>query len=165
MAPSASQSPDIAAARSLMRSELSTAARVGYTLLLLIGITGAGLVGSLWLTEPGPLPTRTHWAFGLIIAINMSWAILSAWVLLQRKVLYARHRVIAGWMAVVFCAGFLVIGGAIACQRANVKALILIGIVGIAELILAVALLRRARRRRRELLARRDELCRQLAGA
>lgn len=164
MDPSTARSPDAAAVLRLMHSELSTAARIGYTLLLLIGITGAGLLGSLWLTEPGTLPVQTQWAFGLIIAINISWAVLSAWVLSQRKVLYARHRVIAGWMAVVFCTGFLVIGAAIACQRANVKALILIGIVGIAELIVAVALLRRARRRRSELLARRDELCRQLAG-
>ena len=153
------------AVRGLMQKELSFGARVGYTVLLLTGLAAAGLIGSLWLTEPGPLPTATHVAFGLIVAINLSWAAFAAWVLSQRKVLYAKDRVMAGWMAVVFCAVFLVFGLAIAVQRGNASAQIVIAALGAAQLIVAIAVLIRAKRRRRELLARRDDLRKQLTGA
>lgn len=150
--------------RRAMHKELSTAARVGYTLLLLVGFTGAGLVGSLWLTEPEPLPSATQLAFGLLVIINLSWAGFAAFVLTQRKVLYARHSVIGGWMAVVFCAIFLVFGLTIALLRGNTNANIAIGLVATAQLVVAIALLVRAVRRYRELLSRRDDLVRQLAG-
>lgn len=154
---------DAAAVRRMLQEELSTKVRVGYTLLLLVGLTAAVLISSLWLTEPGPIPTRTQIAFGLIVAINLAWATLAAWVLTRRKVLYAMHRVIAGWMAVAFCAAFLLIGLAIAYQRANWTALAVIGIIGSAQIVVAIALLLRARRRRSELLARRDQLRDELA--
>lgn len=150
--------------RRALHKQLSTPARIGYTLLLLTGVAAVGLIGSLWATEPGPLPTETHVAFALIVAINLSWAAFSAWVLSQRKVLYAKHRVIAGWMAVTFCTGFLLIGATVAWQRDNVNALVLIGVVGIAQLAVAGKLLQRAKRRRSALLARRDELCHELTG-
>ncbi|MEX2169177.1 MAG: hypothetical protein WD851_07690 [Pirellulales bacterium] len=151
--------------RRAMHKELSTAARVGYTLLLLVGFTGAGLVGSLWLTEPNPLPPQTHLTFGLLAIINLSWVVFAAWVLTQRKVLYAKQSVISGWMAVVFCIAFLLIGCAIAYERANTNGLIAIGVVATAQFIVAIALLRRAKLRRNVLLARRDVLLKQLAGS
>jgi hypothetical protein len=149
--------------RQAMHKELSTAARVGYILLLLVGIGGALLIGSLWLTEPRPFPLRTHLAFGMLMAVNLSWAALSTWVLSRRKVLYAQHKVIGGWMAIVFCAAFLLLGMGIAYQRGNTNALLVIMLGGVAQLVVASALLVRARRQRSELLARRDELCKQLA--
>jgi hypothetical protein len=157
-------SPTLAAdvVRRAMHKELSTAARIGYILLLLVGIAGVGLVGSLWLTESEPLPFATQLAFGLLVVINLSWAGFAAWVLSQRKVLYARQRVIGGWMAVVFCTIFLVFGLTIAVLRGNVNALIAIGLVATAQLAVAIVLLVRAVRRHRELLSRRDELVRQL---
>ena len=97
----------------MARRELSTPTRIGYLLLLMFTLMGAGLIGTLWLTEPGPLPLRTQVAFGLLVAINLSWSALFGWVLTQRKVLFAIHSVIAGWMAVAFCSVFLLFGLAI----------------------------------------------------
>ena len=57
-----------------------------------------------WITEPAPLPLRTHVAFGLLTFINLAWSVLFGWIVTRRKVLYAQHRVIAGWMALAFCA-------------------------------------------------------------
>jgi hypothetical protein len=149
--------------RRAMHKELSTTARVSYILLLLVGLGSALLIGSLWLTEPRPLPLRTQVAFGMLVAVNLAWATLSAWVLAQRKVLYVQHKIIGAWMAIVFCAAFLLLGMGIAYQRGNTTALIILTMGGIAQLIVAVVLLARARRQRSELLARREELQRQLA--
>jgi hypothetical protein len=152
------------AVRQTMHRELSTTARVGYILLLLLGIGGALLIGSLWLTEPRPFPLRTHAAFGMLMTVNLSWAALSAWVLSRRKVLYAQHKVIGGWMAIVFCTAFLLLGMGIAYQRGNTSALLVIVLGGVAQIVVACALLVRAQRQRSALLARRDELCRRIAG-
>jgi len=88
---------------------------------------------------------------------------LFGWVLTRRKVLFAMHRVIAGWMAVGFCAIFLLAGLMIALVRMNTTALAFVVSVGTGQLVIATVILRRARRRRRELLARRDELAGKLA--
>jgi hypothetical protein len=154
---------DAATVRRMLQQELSMKVRVGFTLLLLIGLAAASMIGSLWLTEPEPIPARTQIAFGTIIAINLSWAALAAWVLTQRKVLFAQHRVIAGWMAVAFCAAFLLIGSVVAMQQSNGAALSAVGIIGTAQLAVAVALLERARCQRRRLLARRAELFQELS--
>src|SRR3990170_206308 len=147
----------VAQVQDMVRRELSTPKRIGYLLMLMLTLTGAGLIGSLWLTEPAPLPLRTHVAFGLLVVINLAWSALFGWVLTRRKVLYAMHRVIAGWMAVVFCGVFLLFGLTIAIVRMNTIALTVVGVVGIAQLLIAITVLRRARRRRRELWARRSE--------
>ena len=148
----------------MARRELSTPTRIGYLLLLMLTLMGAGLISTFWLTEPGPLPLRTQVAFGLLVAINLAWSVLFGWVLTQRKVLFAIHNVIAGWMAVAFCSVFLLLGLAIGLMRMNTTALILVGVVGSVQLFAAIILLKRSRRRRRELLARRDELTGALAG-
>jgi hypothetical protein len=145
-------------AQRLVRRELSTRARLGYLFLLMMTLTAAGLIGTLWITESAALPLRTHVAFGLLTMINLSWSALFGWVLTRRKVLYAMHRVIAGWMALAFSALFLLLGLMIAVVRTDATASALIGLVGTGQLVVAIILLRRARRRRHELLARRDEL-------
>jgi hypothetical protein len=143
-----------------MRRELSTRRRVVYLLLMLGTLTAAGLIGSLWLTEPGSLPLRTQLAFGCLVVINLSWAAFCGWVLARRQVLFAAHRVIAGWMAIGFCLLFLGMGLLIAYQRGNSRALIVIAVIGAAEVCAAIVILTRAQRSRRQLLARRDELTR-----
>lgn len=147
----------------MVRRELSTPKRIGYLLLLMLTLTGAGLIASLWLTEPAPLPLRTHLAFGLLVVINLAWSALFGWVLSRRKVLYAMHSVIAGWMALAFCGVFLLFGMAIAIVRMNTTALTVVCLVGTAQVFIALTVLRRARRRRGELLARRNELTGRLA--
>jgi hypothetical protein len=149
----------------MVRRELSAPMRMGYLLMLMITLTGAGLIGTLWLTEPGPLPLRTHVAFGALVVVNAAWAALFGWLLTRRKVLYAVHRVIAGWMAVLFCGIFLIAGLAIALMKMNFTAMIAFGLVGAAQTIIAITILRRARRHRSQLLARRDELTARLAKA
>lgn len=147
----------------MARRELSTPTRIGYLLLLMVALLGAGLISTLWLTEPHALPLRTQLAFGLLVAINLAWSALFGWVLTQRKVLFAIHSVIAGWMAVVFCSVFLLLGLAIGFTRMNTTALIVVGVVGTGQLFAAIIMLKRSQRRRRDLLARRQELTGALA--
>jgi hypothetical protein len=144
--------------QAMLHRELSTPTRVGYLLMLLVTLLAAGLVGMLWLTEPRSLPVRTHLAFSALVAINLAWAALSGWVVTRRKVLFAAHNVIAGWMAVTFCTVFLASGIVIAMVRMNLLALVAVVLVGGAQLFAAVAVLIHARRRRRQLLSRRSEL-------
>jgi O-antigen/teichoic acid export membrane protein len=150
-------------ARALIRRELSTATRVGFTLLLLVTLLAAGLISLLWMTEPNSLPFRTQMAFGMIVVFNLCWAVLCGWVLAQRKVLFAAQQVIAGWMAVVFCAIFLLMASFIAYQRAHLAALMTVTGFGVLQMVAALMLLGRARRHRRKLLYRRDELMNELA--
>jgi hypothetical protein len=146
--------------RLAIQRELSTGKRVVYILLLLVTLTAAGLIGLLWLTEPMPLPLRTQLVFGMLLVINVSWAVFCGWVLVRRQVLFAAHRVIAGWMAVVFCFLFLGMGCAIAYQRANSAAFAAIVMLGLIEAGVAIVVLQRALRYRRQLMDRRDELMR-----
>ncbi len=147
----------------MARRELSTPTRIGYLLLLMVTLLGAGLISMLWITEPQPLPLRTQVAFGLLVTINLAWSVLFGWVLMQRKVLFAIHRVIAGWMAVVFCSVFLLLGLTIGVVRMSPTMLTLFGVIGAVQLAVAVIMLKRSQRRRHILLARRDELTSVLA--
>ena len=142
----------------MVRRELSTPKRVGYASLGMLTLTAAGLIGTLWWTEPEPLPLRTQMAFGLLMAINVAWSVFCCWVVTRRKVLFAAHSVIAGWMAVAFCSLFLLMGLAIVLARANWAAVITVGAFGFAQLLIAMLVLRNAQWRRSALLARRDEL-------
>jgi hypothetical protein len=91
--------------RSVAR-ELSLSARLFHAGLLLVSAGMSATVGGLLLTEPA-LPARTRIAFGVMTAIGASWAIFAGWVLSRRRVMLAKQRVIAGWMAVVFTSVFV----------------------------------------------------------
>jgi pimeloyl-ACP methyl ester carboxylesterase len=138
----------------MLNTELSMRSRVGYTALLLVGLGGAGLVGSLLLTEPS-LVARTQVAFAVLLGINVSWAAYAAWVLTTRRVLLAGHRIIAGRMAVVFSALFVAGMTAVRLYAAT--------IFGALLLIVAIAMLVRARRQFARLMERRRTLERSLA--
>jgi hypothetical protein len=144
--------------QAMVRRELSAPTRIGYLLMFLITITAACLIGTLWLTEPMPLPLRTHMALGALVAINVAWSVLFGWLLTRRKVLFAMHRVIAGWMALLFCGVFLVVGLTIAAMNRNLPALLAVGLIGCAQIAAAIVVLASARQRRTQLLQRRDEL-------
>jgi hypothetical protein len=158
MKPRESTALTIEQVQEMVRRELSTPSRIIYLLFFLVTLTAAALVGTLWLSEPGPLPMRTHVAFGLLAIVNLAWSSLFGWVLARRKVLFAMHRVIAGWMALLFCGVFLLFGLSIALMKVNLTAIVAVGLVGAAQVIAAVVVLRRARHHRGLLLARRDEL-------
>jgi hypothetical protein len=158
MKPTYSATLSVEEAQEMVRRELSTPKRLGYLLLLMLTLTAACLLSTLWITEPATLPLRTHVAFGLLTFINLAWSGLLGWIVTRRKILFAQHRVIAGWMALVFCALFLIVGTVVAAIRMNTTALAFVGVVGTGQLLVAMVVLKRARYRRRELLARRDEL-------
>ncbi|MFG1627872.1 hypothetical protein [Kribbella sp. NPDC049227] len=69
----------------------------------LVQLFGAGavvvLLGTLWLTEDG-LPARTHIGFAAVIIVGLLTIARAAQVLHRRGRLFARDRVIAGWIAV-----------------------------------------------------------------
>ena len=150
--------------RKSLAGELSTRSRLLYTLLLLVDLTMAAALGSLWLTEPS-LPARTQIAFGLLLVFVLTWSGLLLWTLTRRKVLLARHRVLAGRLAVLFCSlftfGALALGLTQPDQRATG-----FSAAGMGGLLLLVAtvLLIAAQRRYRELTARRRYLERELEG-
>jgi hypothetical protein len=92
----------------LSRTELSRGGRVGHVLLALVASTMTIVVMSLWLTEPA-LPLRTQIAFAALTGINAGWTAFSLWVLRAKRVMLARHRQVAGRLAVVF-AGIFTVG-------------------------------------------------------
>jgi hypothetical protein len=156
-----SQTKSLRDVRELLSSELSLASRLGYVALGLGAAMLTVIIVSLWTSEPD-LPARTHWAFAAMSAIGISWIALATWALTTRRILPARDRVIAGWMAVTFTAVFL-LGTVLATIISGGKAWTAV-VMGLVLLALAVRALLRARRRFAELASRRAELERQLGG-
>jgi hypothetical protein len=158
--------PEVTAAevRRRLASELALPSRLGYTALLLAGLTAAAVAIALLLTEEG-LPARTRIAFAVMTLIGLAWATFAAWVLTHRRVLFALHRVIAMRMAVAFTAVFT--GGAllVGLRSSSATAALSAAAFGAAMLSVALVLHARARRRVQELMLRRQELERRLAEA
>jgi len=155
------QTESMAMVQKLARGELSVKARLGYVVLLLAAVGMTVLVLTLWLTEPG-VPARAQVAFGVMSLIGISWIGLSTWALTTTRILAAKDRVIAGWMAVSFTSLFLLVAG---------MAVVLSGktgsagglIVPVLMWLAALRALKKARLKYAELAARRAELERQLA--
>lgn len=149
--------PSLAA---LADRELSVKARAGHVALLLGALTMAIVIGSLWLTEPA-LPLRTQVAFGAMTLIGLCWSLYAGWVLRSRRVLLAFQEVVASRLAVAFCSAAL--AGALALaigegMRAAWSAAAMFALL----LLVAGAMLARARRRLNVLTARRAALEQQL---
>lgn len=146
-----------------LAAELALPSRLGYTALLLAGVAVAAAIGSLLATEP-ELPARTRVAFAVIVGAGLAWACFAAWVLARRRVLFASHRVIAAGMGVAFSALFTVgaLGVWLAGSPRQPGALAAAAIAA-AMLATAVLVLLRARRRVREITARKREIERLLA--
>lgn len=149
-----------AALKQLVDAELSMPSRLGYVALLLAALTMTGVVATLWATEPA-LPLRVHLAFGLMVGIGSSWVLFAVWALTHRRILFARHHIVAGRMAVtfttVFLLGTLVLGyttGRPEAYKAAAVALLMLG--------MAVIVLVRAHRAFGRLANRRDVLEREL---
>jgi hypothetical protein len=140
----------------LLERELSVRARCGYVALLLAALTMATLTGALWLTEPG-LPQRTAIALAGMTLIGIGWAVYAAWVLSTRRVLLVTQRIVAARMAVSFCAAALAGAIALAVNDNNAAARAS-ALVFALMLVMAAVMLGRARRRYRELMARKAEL-------
>ncbi len=149
--------------RRRVNADLSGRARIGLTMLLLVNTAMAGVVASLWLTEPHLVP-RARLGFGIMMAIAVSWIVFALWALTKRKVLLGHHRVIAGRMAVSFSAVFLL--GTLAWMAIEGMSPAAFGAAGVGLLMIggAVAMLGAARRDMRRLMTRRIELEREIAG-
>ena len=137
-------------------AELSLKARVGYVALLLVSAAMTAIIASLWLTEPA-LPLRTQLAFGAMCVIGASWSALSLWALRARRPLFARDRVIAGGMAVTFTSAFVIAGIAAVAIAGNAASYAVLA-TGAVMLVVALQVFAGARRRFKELLARREQL-------
>ncbi|MES3020283.1 MAG: hypothetical protein V4857_01740 [Pseudomonadota bacterium] len=142
--------------------ELSVRARFGYVALLLAALTMSALVGALLLTEPALKP-RTELALAVLTFIGMCWVGFAVWVLSFRRVLLAYQDIVAARMALAFCAVALAGALFLALGEGSEAAAAAAPVFG-AMLVLAVALLVRARRRLKALLARRAELEGRLRG-
>ena len=139
--------------RQLARRELSMRARVLHVLLALAAAAMTIVVASLWLTEPA-LPLRTTLTFAILTGIGLGWLAFSVWVLSSRHVLLARHRVVAGRMAVFFNSVF-VVGCLLLGFVSSVRAAWPASAMGLVLLVFAILLWRRAEAAHAALLARR----------
>ncbi|MDI1464662.1 hypothetical protein QEZ54_27195 [Catellatospora sp. KI3] len=133
---------------------LSPWRRVAAAVAAIGGGTGAAAIGVLWITEP-QLPARTQVAFAGLVAIGLAWAGYGIWALTRRTPLFARDRVVAGWLAVGATTLLAVFTAAVAVARQRGWAL---PAVALALLLLAAVNLVRARAVRSELLRRKHEL-------
>lgn len=148
------------ALQSLAQEQLSLWSRLGYVGLLLLAAMATTVVAALWITEPD-LPLRTQAAFLVMTAIGLSWMAFAWWVLGRRHVMLARHGVVAGRMAVIFTALFLI--GAMVAVYISVNPAAFAALwTGIVMLVVAVGLLLRANRRFAQLTERREALEREL---
>jgi hypothetical protein len=133
---------------------LSLRKRVGYLTIGLAGLTGSALISLLLVTEPG-LPPQTKVAFAALVAIGLCWAAFGGWAVTRRTPLFARDRVIAGWLGVGAWLVFTV--GALIITLGHKPEPSLLGIVLTLGAFAAVNL-RAARRARAALVRRRTDL-------
>ncbi len=146
--------------RRLTTLALSPRARFGYVALLLAASTMTAIVTALLVTEVD-LPTRTVTALAIMIAIGLSWIGFAGWVLTHKRILLGRQRVIAGRLAVAFCAVF-VAGAALVGAATSGPAAVAATGLGVVMLLVALGLWWRASSVFRQLSARREALERQL---
>lgn len=144
------------ALRALLERELAPAARYAHVALFLLAAAAGVALASLWLTEPA-LPARTQAAFAVLLAIDVGWCGYAQWALRHRRVLYARHRLVATRLAMAFCAVYSVGAFALAVL-AGVAAGWPAGLLGLGLTAAAAAMHARAGRYYAGLQRRREEL-------
>ena len=144
------------AARQIAEAELSLWPRVAHGAVLMAALVMTIIVAALWLTEPD-LPLRTRAALAVLAVIGATWISYASWVLTQRRVLFARQRVVGGWLALAFTSLFT--AGAFAMGiLAEAAAGLAAGGLGLGLVAISALLLARARRRLSGLLDRRHAL-------
>ena len=152
------QLPPIESVLALVRGELSPAKRWSYRVILLLASVGVAAILSLWITEPRPLPTRLHVAFGVLCSIGLGWVSVLSWILLQRGCPLAIDRLATAWMATAACGLSLIVSVAIAGSRGSIASLATAAFIGAGLLGLSVYFLCRAYSLRSALQQRIQEL-------
>ncbi len=135
---------------------LSLRTRIRAVTALLAGVAGTVFVGTLWWSEPGPLPGHTHLAFALFHVLCLAWAGYGGWLLTRRVALFATDRVIASWIGLTASLATTTVIVVVAAQRGTGTAPALVA--GGLLVAVAVALTVRAHLRRAALLRRMREL-------
>jgi hypothetical protein len=136
---------------------LSLPRRIGYVIAGVSGLAAAAMIGTLWATEPAPLPARTQLAFAALIAIGVAWAVFAAWALARRP-LFAVDRLIAATLALTFTALTTIGTVAVAWSRSSTVGVWAAAAVGLPLIAVAAVMLARTHAYRARLLARRHEL-------
>lgn len=160
LSPQFSPATSAAAIQRLADTELALRSRLGYVALLLAALMMTGVVGALWATEPA-LPLRTQLGLAVMVVIGLSWVAFALWVLTYRRVLLARHSVVAGRMAVAFTGVFVVAALAVGYQTGGPEPYVAAA-VGVVMLAGAIVVLVRAHRTFARLTERRLALEREL---
>jgi membrane associated rhomboid family serine protease len=149
--------------RAWIEGELSSRARFGYTIALLLDLIVGAVIASLLLTEPS-LPGRTRIAFGVMLAIAAAWAAFFGWTLTRRTLFPAWHRVVAARLAVAFTSVFVLGALALALVAPDMRQTSLAAAAAGGVLLgMAAVILVRARRQHRTLLSRKEQLEREVA--
>lgn len=146
--------------RRLADAELSLPSRLAYVALLLGALTMTVIVAALWITEP-QVPRRTAIAFAVLTGIGLSWVAFAARVLTHKRILLARHRIVAGRLAVVFSAVFVLGALTVSLASGRPEGFAAAGL-GLVMTGVAVLMLVRAHRAFARLVERRDALGREL---
>ncbi|WP_204042639.1 hypothetical protein [Acrocarpospora phusangensis] len=135
---------------------LSPRTRIRAVAALLAGVAGTVFVGTLWWSEPGPLPGRTHLAFALFTLFCLAWTGYGGWLLTRRVPLFATGRMIAAGIGVVASVATTAVVTIVTVRRGTgVGPALAVGGLFVA-VVLALAV--RASARRAALLRRMDEL-------
>ncbi|MCM4079940.1 hypothetical protein [Paractinoplanes hotanensis] len=133
-------------------ARLSFRRRIAYAAVAFAGLAGSALIGVLWATEPH-LPPRTQVAFGVLVVIGAAWAVFGGWAVTRRMPLFARDRVVAGWLGLAAWTVFAV-GAAVVAPTVPSWLIVIVCTLGVT----AAANLALALRARATLLRRRAEL-------
>ncbi len=147
----------IAEIQHLAADQLSLRSRIGHTLVLVVSLTMAVGVGSLWVTEPS-LPLRAHVAFAMIVSMALTWSGFATWILFRRRVLLGTDRVIAARIGVAFSGLATVAMLALGYWGGAGRPAYLAGLINGGLFLCAMVLLVRAQRRLAALVLRRREL-------
>lgn len=132
----------------LLRGELSSKRRRFYRFVLLCSLIALGVVLSLWLTEPKPLPIQTQIAFGAMCCIASGWVAVLTWILIRRNCPTAMDRMATSWVATVATTLSLVLSVSIALWRGQWLAAMNLTAIGLLLVAAAGSLLFRAYRQR-----------------
>ena len=103
----------------LFNRKLTAADRARLALMFIGGLGGAVVCGSLALTEPAELPTRTRAALSLFALIGLSWTGLAGLVFRRGSINSAVHGAAAATMGFVFSLLTTAAIGVLAMTRAT----------------------------------------------